>query len=127
MSPQLTNGQTLNLDLNYYACHEIKRGDIIVFEIPGRKNRIIKKVFALPADKFEYKNRRIWINGKTAKNSKNLEYVIDSKMLKLFADSYPVVPANSYLVLGDNPTGSFDGSKMGFIDRKQILGRVVLK
>ncbi|NUN06848.1 MAG: signal peptidase I [Bdellovibrio sp.] len=125
MSPLFVDGQALDLDLNYYSCHEIKRGDIIVFEIPGRKNRIIKKIYAIPSDKFEYKNQRIFINGKTLKNSKNSEYVIDSKMLRLFADSYPTIPKDSYLLLGDSTSGSFDGSKMGFIDRKQVLGKII--
>ncbi len=125
MSPLFTSGQTLELDLNYYSCHEINRGDIVVFEVPGRKNRIIKKIYAIPSDKFEYKNQRIFINGKILKNSKNSEYVIDSKMLRLFADSYPTIPKDSYLLLGDSPSGSFDGSKMGFIDQKQILGKII--
>lgn len=125
MSPLFTHKQNLNLDLTYYSCHPIKQGDIIVFEIPGRANRIVKKVFGVPKDSFEYKNLRILINGKIIKNSQNTEYKIDSKMLKLFADSYPFIPQDSYFVLGDSPSGSFDGSKMGFIDRKQILGKII--
>lgn len=125
MYPLFTDKQTLDLDLSYYTCHPIKQGDIIVFEIPGRANRIIKKVFGVPGDKFEYKNLRIFINGKIIKNSQNAEYKIDSKMLKLFADSYPVIPKDSYFVLGDSPSGSFDGSKMGFIDIKQIVGKII--
>lgn len=124
MSPMFTDKQTLNLDSNYYTCHDIHRDDIVVFEIPGRKKRVIKKVFAIPTDRFEYKDQRIFINEKAIKNSKGIEYVINSKMLKLFADSYPIVPANSYFVLGDSPSGTFDGSKMGFIDRKQIVGKI---
>lgn len=125
MSPLFTDKQTLDLDLSYYTCHPIKQGDIIVFEIPGRANRIIKKVFGVPGDKFEYKNLRIFINGKIIKNSKNAEYKIDSKMLKLFSESYPVIPKDSYFALGDSPSGSFDGSKMGFIDIKQIVGKII--
>lgn len=124
MSPQLKDKEEVSLDKNFYSCNQIKRGDIIVFEIPGRKNRIIKKVYAIPGDKFEYKNGHIYINGKIAKNSVNQEYKIESKMLQLYATDYPQLPKDSYLVLGDEPHGTFDASKMGFIDRKQIVGHV---
>lgn len=125
MAPLFSDKQDLNLDLAYYTCHPIKSGDIVVFQIPGRENRIIKKVFGKPGDKFEYKNLHIFINGNILKNSQNIAYKIDSKMLKLFADSYPTIPKDSYFVLGDSPSGSFDGSRMGFIDRKQIVGKII--
>ncbi|AGH94857.1 signal peptidase I [Pseudobdellovibrio exovorus] len=73
------------------------------------------------------KGKKILINGKPLQNSAKQAYEIDSKMLKLYADSYPVIPENSYLVLGDNSSGSFDASHFGFIDRKQIVGRVILQ
>lgn len=126
MSPLLLAGQDLSVDKNYYSCHKPGRSDIIVFAIEGRANKIVKKIFGVPGDKFEYKNNNIIINNQPVKNSTGTVYTIESKMLKLFAESYPVIPENSYLILGDNPTGSFDGSKFGFIDRKQIVGKVLL-
>ena len=127
MSPLLKSGQELKVDKNYYACKAPHRGDIIIFEIAGRKNQVIKKIFGIAGDKFEYKDKKILINGKPLQNSAKQAYEIDSKMLKLYADSYPVIPENSYLVLGDNSSGSFDASRFGFIDRKQIVGRVILQ
>lgn len=126
MSPLLKNQQELQLDLNYYSCHTIQAGDLVVFEIPGRKNRIIKKIFAVPGDTYKYRNNQIEINGKILKNSAGENYNIQSKMLELYASSYPVLPKDSYLVLGDQPRGSFDASRMGFIDRQQIVGKVQL-
>lgn len=125
MSPLLKDKQEVELNLNHYLCHPIKTGDIIVFESPGRPHRIIKTVFGIPKDKFEYKNNRIYINGKIIKNSGNKEYVLESKMLKLYSESYPTIPEDSYLVMGDEPSGSFDASKVGFIHRQQIVGKVL--
>lgn len=125
MSPLLKNQQELSLDLNYYNCHPVQVGDIVVFEIPGRKNRIIKKIFAIPGDKYAYTKKTIAINGKPLKNSVGEIYTIDSKMLELFAQSYPILPADSFFALGDQPRGTFDASRMGFIDRKQIVGKII--
>lgn len=125
MSPLFKNGQELKVDLNYYHCHLVAAGDVIVFEIPGRKNRLVKKVYAVPGDHFSYPNPHLEVNKKRLVNSTQQEFRISSPMLALFAQSYPIVPKDSFLVLGDNPSGSFDASKMGFIDRKQILGRVL--
>ena len=38
-----------------------------------------------------------------------------------------VVPSNKYLVLGDNRNQSLDSRKFGFIDKKSIFGKVVLR
>ncbi len=124
MIPLLKDKEEVELDKNYYSCNSIKRGDIVVFEIPGRQNRIIKRVHAIPGDKFEYKKNKIIINGKIAKNSAGEEYNVDSKMLLLYSKDYPILPQDSFLVLGDQPRGTFDASRMGFIDRKQIIGNV---
>lgn len=127
MSPLFKSGQEIKVDKNYYSCNSPQRGDIVIFEIAGRPNHIIKKIFGTSGDKFEYKNNNILINGKPLQNSAGVKYVVDSKMLKLYAESYPTIPTNSYLVLGDNPTGSFDASRFGFIDRKQLVGRVIAR
>ncbi len=126
MLPLLKNQQEVSLDLNYYSCHEIQKSDVIVFEVQGRKNRIVKKVYGVPGDKFEYKNNFLSVNGQRLHNSAGKDFKISSKMLELYANSYPTLPKDSYLVLGDQPGGSFDASRMGLIDRKQILGKVKL-
>ncbi|MCB0347579.1 MAG: signal peptidase I [Bdellovibrionales bacterium] len=124
MSPLFKDKQELKVIKNYYSCHDIQRGDIIVFEQSGRKNLLIKSVIAIPGDKFEYKNLQIYINGKIQKNSSGVVYSIKSKMLSLYSKSYPVLPKDSYLVLGDNPQGTLDASAYGLIGREQIQGKV---
>lgn len=125
MSPALKPNQEIKIAKNAYHCKDPKIGDIVIFEIPSRKNRIIKKIYAIPGDTFEYKDSKIFINKKILKNSESKVFRINSKMLSLYAKSYPKLPSDSYLVLGEKINGSFDASQMGFIDRKQIVGKLV--
>lgn len=126
MEPRYKNNQDIKYLENFYQCaqFDVQRGDIVVFEIPGRKNFLLKKVVAIPNDKFEYKNQNIYINGLILKNSEKIIYKIDSKMLALYAKDYPTIPEKSYLVLGDNTNGTFDASRFGLISSEQIKGKV---
>ena len=125
MSPLFKHDQEVLVQNGYYACHTVRRGDVITLTHTGHKNLLIKRVIAIPGDKYRYEAKHIYINGKIATNSDGLNFEIESKMLALYAKSYPVIPAENYLVLGDQPGGSLDASKFGLIEKNQIIGRVM--
>jgi len=125
MSPLIKDGDELMYLKGYYDCNEVKRGDVVILNQSGNENFIIKQIVGIPKDTFEYKNKLIYINGIELKNSQNISYSIDSKMLRLYANSYPILPENTYLILGDNPYGTFDSSKFGLVSKQEIVGKVV--
>lgn len=127
MSPLLKSGQEIKVSLDYYKCHQPASGDIVIIKITEDRNEIVKKVVGGPGDVFEYRNRNIYINKKLLKNSQGKIYSVDSKMLELYAKSYPTLPKDTYLVMGENIGGTLDSSRFGMIDVRQITGKVLLK
>lgn len=127
MSPLLKSAQEIRVSLDYYKCHRPVVGDIVIIKITDDRNEIVKKVVGGPGDFFEYRNRNIYINKKLLKNSQGQAYALDSKMLELYAKSYPTLPKDTYLVMGDNISGTLDSSKFGMIDIRQITGKVLFK
>ena len=91
MSPLILDKQEVIVLMYYYNCNEVKRGDVVILNQSGNDNLIIKQIKAIPNDTFEYKNKLIYINGIELKNSQNISYDIDSKMLKLVCNNFRIL------------------------------------
>ena len=120
MYPTLNDKEMLILkkyDKNY------KRFDIIVFK--SGNDKLIKRIIGLPGEKIEYKNNKLYINGKYYKEPflKNNQKTYD---FELKDTKYKVIPKDSYFVLGDNRTNSTDSRVLGPINKKVIQGKTDL-
>jgi len=127
-----------NLSLINFSAPE--RGDIVIFDSEKAGKRLVKRVIGLPGDTVSMINNVIMLNGKT------MDYKVLSKLAgKLVAEekykslSYQIqvntfassntnfenvkIPANYYLVLGDNRDNSADSRYIGLIPRHEIIGR----
>lgn len=127
MEPMIEDGREMTVVMKYYDCNEISRNDIILYRYAGSEDPLIKRVVGVPGDTFSYIDGRVVINGEDVKNSAGVTYNIDSNLLRLYANSYPVIRENTYLILGDNPQGTLDSSRFGLINKKDVLGRVVVE
>lgn len=116
MIPTLHPKDIMILNKTAYYTKNPKRFDIVVVDLEDEK--IIKRVIGLPGEEVEYRNNTLYINGKKVKEN------ID----KVDTDDYKSgkIPKDSYLVLGDNRKGSYDGRMFGFIKKKQIEGKTSL-
>lgn len=131
-SPFIEPGTKIKALFGYYNCHDIKRGDIVLFNYPGFKNPLLKVVKGIPGDKFELKETsggwNIVINGKIIKNFENKAYLISGnryKMLSLYEKDYKgVIPENAYLLLSDQIFGSLDSTRFGLVDKSGIIAKV---
>ena len=125
-----------------------RRGDIVTFFSPKDGMRLIKRIVALPGDRVEMRNKRLVINGQ-AVAYQPLHTVMEpvgngdlpALRLKetLSGETHTIewlsgltraenfgpltVPADSYLVLGDNRDNSADSRYIGFIPRRLLIGR----
>ncbi|HEY9873861.1 MAG TPA: signal peptidase I [Candidatus Obscuribacterales bacterium] len=126
MLPTLQINDRLIIDKLSYRFKSPVRGDIVVFsptetlEKQNFKDAFIKRVIGTPGDKVEVKGGRVYVNEQPLK-----EKYIEEKPNYNWG---PVtVPADSYLVLGDNRNNSYDSHYWGFVPREKIIGRAIVR
>ncbi len=98
--------------------HKFKRFDIVVFDY--NNNRLIKRIIGLPGDYVEYKNDKLYINGKRIKES----FVRNSKTkdFKLEDIELDKISQGCYFVMGDNRGNSTDSRIIGEVCENEIKG-----
>lgn len=135
LSPLIKDGTGIKADFGFYGAHEIMRGDIAVCKLPGRTAPVVKLVRAVPGDRFALKEQEdggalLLINGAELKNSAGILYKFSGKrkqMLQLYEKDYNgLIPAGSYLLLGDVPGGSLDSTRFGLLRREAIMGKALI-
>ena len=110
MYSTLKDKDIMILDIVKYRHSKIKRFDIVVVDI--KSEYIIKRVIGLPGEKVEYKDNKLYINGKLVKDKYGQG---DTK------DFYFTVPKGHYFVLGDNRGNSLDSRYFGAFKKNKIL------
>jgi signal peptidase I len=123
---------------------EPQTNDIIIFDSIVSDKRLVKRVIGIPGDRIRLTNNQLFINGqaiiyqqKSLKN-KNSQFHqdkvetingqphhirINNTASQLANFSEITVPAEQYLVLGDNRDNSADSRVIGFVPRNEIVGR----
>lgn len=134
MLPTLQINDRIIVDKLAYKSKQLERGDIIVFnptetlEKQNFSDPFINRAIALPGEKVELKEGKVYINDKLLQE----KYVEEGQ--KTVADVCPavppaylskpvIVPPNSYLTLGDNRRNSYDGRCWGVVPRDRIIGK----
>ena len=122
MEPNYTNGQSvyakkINSESN------LKRGDVI---IQTNKNYAqIGRIVAIPGDKVEFKDNKVYING----SEENGDYLPSDSVTLLPSTSVLsnnfVIPSGSYLILGDNRMNSFDSRNKGLEEIDRINWKII--
>jgi len=132
LDPLIKPEQTIKALFGYYNCHEIERGDVVLFDYAGNKNSIIKIVKGISGDKFELRETEggwnIIVNNKYVKNFEGKPYLISGnryKMLALYERDYKgMIPENAYLLLSNQISGSVDSTRFGLVDKSGIIAKV---
>ncbi len=127
LSGLIEPGSCILVAEGYYNCNDVKRGEVVAYNYRGNNNLIIKIVKAIPGDSFSLNNSRILVNGEILRNTEGKEYIIrDTRMLSLYTKDYPIIPEDTFLILGNLASGSLDSSRFGLISKQDIRGRVFL-
>src|SRR5690554_1503799 len=103
MEPNFPDGEFLLTDKVTYRFREPERGDVVVFEAPGANgDEFIKRIIGLPGDTVSVMDNSVYINGQRLDEP----YLADSLPIPsgmfLKDGSTFTVPANNYIVMGDN-------------------------
>jgi len=125
MNPTLKNGEVLILNKFKYRFSEIKREDIVSLQYADTKY-LIKRVIGLPGEKVEIKNNILYINDKKYRE----DYLPDNLSYDDFSLEdlgYKKIPKDMYFLLGDNRENSLDSRKIGLINKKDIIGKIVMR
>jgi signal peptidase I len=131
MEPTLEINDRLVVEKISYHLNPPQRGDIVVFWPPDslfpeeeqRKDAFIKRVIGLPGDTVEVRDGTVFINGMPLEE----DYI---KAEPDYTWGPETVPAESYLVLGDNRNSSFDSHAWepdSFVPAENIIGKAVVR
>jgi signal peptidase I len=128
MAGIVENGEKVKVRKGYYDCHEIKRDDIVAYRY-GKEELLVKRVVAVPGDAWRLEKKEnglfaIYINQVEQRTTKNLLYQFKEPQAKVLGLYKSPVPANTYIILGNQPGGTLDSSRFGFVDKGKLVGRV---
>lgn len=118
MYPTLSNNEFLLLS-KYDQSYD--RFDIVVLKY--NKERLVKRIIGLPGETVEYKNNKLYINGKEIEEPFIAVETDDFNLKQL---GYDKIPENYYFVVGDNRGASLDSRMIGLINKKDLQGTIKL-
>lgn len=124
MAPNYTNGQKYLVDKTN---KDFKRGDVVVFDSPQNKNNLfIKRIIGLPGEMIKVEGGQVWIDGQILEESYLKEQLTSPGAFLREGQEY-LIPADNYMVFGDNRNNSLDSRSFGYIKEKDINGKIGIK
>jgi signal peptidase I len=126
MDPIIKNGQYLIVDEVSYHLKTPQRGDVIVFKAPPEPTKYyIKRVIGLPGDTVKILDGKVTIVNAAHPGGFTLS---EPYLTHLSTDTGTyVVPQDSYFVMGDNRSGSYDSRSWGMLPVANIRGRALVR
>lgn len=106
-----------------------KRGELIVLEYPqDSDDELVKRMVAMGGDLVEIQDKTLLINNHPVEEhyvSYGESIIVDDEKQALF-DNFEAmtIPENSYFVLGDNRSNSYDSRSFGILGKEAIKGTV---
>lgn len=133
MYPTLKNHEPVMINVAGSFVKKIKRFDVVVVKNYQSNDLWVKRVIGLPGDVVEYKNDKLYINGKEMDepflDKAYIDKVKKEKNIVNFTSDYTSnkLAEDDYLLVGDNRVDSLDSrsSNVGFFKREQIIANGV--
>ena len=130
MEPNFHEKEYLIIDELTYRFAAPHRGDIIVLRSHATDDRdfFLKRIIGLPGDRVQIVNNRVKIYDSTHVDGFYLgetDYLQQSVITS--GDTDVTLGSDEFFVLGDNRGASLDSRRIGPIQRKDVVGRVLLR
>ncbi len=125
MAPAIPHGSTVEAVPVACVGRALARGDIVLFATGADPRPVIKRVVALPGDRFGVgDDGTLRVDGQAAKTLGGMPYRLEAGrrgMIALYARDYNgVIPADTFLVMGEQPGGTTDSSRIGLVHRDDL-------
>ena len=129
MFPAFEDAEYLLTNKITYRFNNPQRGDIVIFKSPqNKKFDYIKRIIALPGEKINLKDGKVFINSSYLNESAYLAKDIYTKGSNFLPEEEELeIPKNQYFLIGDNRLHSSDSREWGFITRENIIGKAWLR
>jgi signal peptidase I len=123
MAPNFDSGEYVLSEKVSYYFNSPKRGDVIIFKRPDIAGDFVDRIIGLPGEKISIKDGHVYINNKildepyvSGNTKSNSSVFIDENNM--------LIPDGNVVVMGDNRGRSDDSRDYGFIQFKDITGRM---
>lgn len=116
MEPTLHSSQRVVVEkVTYQVFHGPRRGDIVVIDLPGQTDMLIKRVVGLPGETIEVRSGRVYVDG---------ELLEEPWTVTPGGSNYgpKTIPPLHILVLGDNRGASNDSRSFGPVLIEHVVG-----
>jgi signal peptidase I len=124
MDNTFADGQYLIISRVHYLLTDPRQGDVIVFHYPNNTEEdYIKRIIGTPGDVVEIRDTAVYVN----------EQLLDEPYIKEACrpsncrDSVTTLGENQFFVMGDNRNNSRDSRSFGAIERRHIVGEVLIR
>ena len=120
MQPNLYYDQRVMVEkVTYRLIHGPRRGDVVIVDVPGEEEPLIKRVVALSGETVEVRGGYVFINGQLLEEPWTTQQGGPNYASTL-------VPPLHVFVLGDNRGSSRDSRSFGPVSVDQLIGRAWL-
>jgi signal peptidase I len=116
MEPTLHSSQRVVVEkVTYRFVHGPRRGDIVVIDLPGQTDMLIKRVVGLPGETIEVRSGQVYIDGE----------LLDEQWAASSGGGHygpKTIPPLHIFVLGDNRGASNDSRSFGPVKIEHVVG-----
>ena len=132
MYPTLQNGQVGMSFLFHDSIDDIERFDLVIVQVEGNEDLIVKRIIGLPNEELSYTNDTLFIDGIALEEPfLNTEYrkqiLENSKRPFTYRMPSYKLKNNEYFVMGDNRPRSRDSRYFGPVRDVQIISKGFIK
>lgn len=122
MSPTLHAGDVVLVSRHAPDPGSLRRGDLVVFAMPGDGTRAIKRVVGLPGESVVVLDGVLHVDGLAVPEAYVDPRWVDGSYTRTFE-----VPDDAVLVMGDNRANSIDSRDYGPVPADDLLGEVLVR
>lgn len=125
MAPNYVDGQYYLTNKFAYMSGNPKRGEVVVFQNPKNESQdFFKRIVGLPGEEMKIQDCKVYINGQPL-NEPYLSPDTCTRGDESLLENTPItIPADNYVMLGDNRDHSSDSRAWGFVPKENIIGRM---